>query len=307
LVRDVVHDNQPRPSYREVYDNLMAVKEYIKHTRPMVTTNIGNKTYKMLYDTGSCITCMSEQTLRQLQTTNVPIQKLKSTIREFTSANGGKLRSLGLFKIPMTIENKQIQATFHVLSKLHENFILGIDFIKEKQLNLCLKHHKFYWTEKCPLGHGRPIIARDDIQIPPQSSKLCRIKIDTEEDNDAINYLAEICLPHKPWLLGAPTIVKQDDVSSLPVIEMFNASLVPRSIKRNDVLGKAEVISPNEIMAINDLTSTSANRDISAIHPLSEFIRKNAKVEGDKGEREEYFKLFERYAKVFSQNKNDFG
>ena len=273
----------------------------------MVTTNIGNKTYKMLYDTGSCITCMSEQTLRQLQTTNVPIQKLKSTIREFTSANGGKLRSLGLFKIPMTIENKQIQATFHVLSKLHENFILGIDFIKEKQLNLCLKHHKFYWTEKCPLGHGKPIIARDDIQIPPQSSKLCRIRIDTEEDNDSINYLAEIRLPHKPWLLGAPTIVKQDDVSSLPVIEMFNASLVPRSIKRNDVLGKAEVISPNEIMAINDLTSTSANRDISAIHPLSEFIRKNAKVEGDKGEREEYFKLFERYAKVFSQHKNDLG
>jgi len=308
LVKDVVNDNDPRPSHKDIFDNLMAVQKYVKHTRPMVNADIGKKKYKMLYDTGSCITCMSENTLHQLQSAGIPITKVRTTVREFTSANGGKLRSIGLFKIPVTIENRQIQATFHVLPKLHENFILGIDFIKEKQLNLCLKHHKFFWTEKCPLGHGKKIFAKEDIQIPPQSAKLCKVKIETDDDNESVNYLAEIRIPQKPWMLGAPTIIKQDK-SSLPILEMYNASLVPRTIKRNDLLGKAELISPNEIMAISDMSSPkpSAHSKVTSSHTLSEFIRKNAKVEGNQEERQKYFALFERYSKVFSQHKNDLG
>ncbi len=123
----------------------------------MAIAKINEQTYKLLYDTGSCITCMSLEMLQKLRSQNIQIKNIKTSNKNFTSANGGKMTSIGLFKIPMIIEGKSVSPTFQVLPKLHENFILGIDFITEEGLQLCLKHQKFHWNEQCPLEHGKQL------------------------------------------------------------------------------------------------------------------------------------------------------
>ena len=285
----------------------MSVRTTQTHKRPMVNVNIKNNNFKMLYDTGSCITCMSYKVFNQLKELGVRMIKVATPSKEFTSANGGKLKSIGRYKIPMTIENKKVDITFHVLPKLHEDFILGIDFIHEQQLNLCLKHKRFHWKEGCPLEHHRKIYAQEDFTLPPQSTRICRIHVqDSDKDEKFTNYLAEVHLPNRPWVQGAPTIVTQGREGNPVLIELHNASLVPRLIQKNEVLGNAEAVLPTNILALNELRTPNKGSGVKNAK-MSEFIRKNAKIEGSDTEKAKYFSLFDKYPEVFSKDKNDLG
>ena len=272
----------------------------------MVTATIKDKTYKMLYDTGSCITCMSKEMLQEILEANVKIQKIKTPPKQFTSANGGKLQSIGMYRIPIQIEGKLIQTTFQVLPKLHENFILGIDFIKEKQLHLCIRHHQFHWDDECPLDHDRRLIVKEEITIPPQASKLCKVQVIDANDQEEMNYVAEISIPSQPWIQGAPTLIRNNGQGKLALVELFNSSLVPRVITRNKQIGNAENLDPSRILSINEVT-TAISADTHPTKEILHFITKNAKVEGSKEEKEKYLKLFYKYPQVFSQHKNDLG
>ncbi len=74
----------------------MAVRSTIKHARPMAKAKINKNKYKLLYDTGSCITCMSLTMFQTLQQQNIKIIKVKTPNKHFTSANGGKMSSVGM-------------------------------------------------------------------------------------------------------------------------------------------------------------------------------------------------------------------
>jgi len=251
LERDLINKIDTHPFHNEIFE--MAIQ-----SRPFVKATIDNQTYKMLYDTGSSISCMSYEIMQKLKDQKVKLVKLKIPSREFTSADGVKLRSLGICKLNLKIENKQIQSLFHVIPKLHENFILGIDFIKDKQLHLCLRDHQFYWNDKCPLEHGQPITAKKEITIAQQSSKLCRVQVPPNpKDNNNIVSVVEISTSTQPCTQGTATIIKQQ-ASNLPVLELFNTSLVAPQIKRNEIKVSGEARNPTTIQVNDGLTINSA-------------------------------------------------
>ncbi len=135
----------------------------------------------MLYDTGSSITCMSQQTLRILKQNNTPLKQVPNTKREFTSANGGKMYSEGTFLINMTVLGKSISYPFHVLPHQHESFIIGIDFISEFELHLCLKHNHFYFHNRCPIETNHIISTSKDTFLPANCSSLVQVNISSDE------------------------------------------------------------------------------------------------------------------------------
>jgi hypothetical protein len=259
----------------------------------MAKAKINNNEYKLLYDTGSCITCMSLTMLQTLQQQNVKLIKIKTTNKHFTSASGGKMSSVGMYKIPMEMEGKMSSPIFQVLPKLHENFILGIDFISEQGLQLCLRHHRFYWTEECPLEHGKVLLIKEEVTLPPHSSKICRVQISGR--NEPNDFIAEISLPSQPWIQGAPSIIRQKE-GNPTLIEIFNASLVPRTLTKNT---NAEILDPTRIMSVeevNNVTNCSTtNAPTGPNSKVTNFIAKNAKIEGEKVEKDKYLKLFLKY------------
>jgi hypothetical protein len=242
-----------------------------------------------------------------LQQQNIKIIKVKTPNKHFTSASGGKMSSVGMYKVPMEIEGKLCTPTFQVLPKLHESFILGIDFISEQGLQLCLRHNRFYWTEECPLEHGKVLLIKEEVTLPPHSSKICKVQISGKhEPND---FIAEISLPSQPWIQGAPSIVRQKE-GNPTLIEIFNASLVPRTLTKNMNVGNAEILDPARIMSVDEVNKTNCRTSTStptSNTKVTDFIAKNAKIEGEKEEKDKYLKLFLKYPQVFSQHKNDLG
>jgi hypothetical protein len=246
----------------------------------MTKAKINNNEYKLLYDTGSCITCMSLTMLQTLQQQNVKLIKIKTANKYFTSASGGKMSSVGMYKVPMEIKGKMSSPTFQVLPKLHENFILGIDFISEQGLQLCLKHNRFYWTEECPLEHGKVLLIKEEVTLPPHSSKICRVQISgRHEPND---FIAEISLPSQPWIQGAPSIIRQKE-GNPTLIEIFNASLVPRTLTKNTNVGNAEILDPTRIMSVDEVNNatncSTSNSPTGPNRKVTDFIaKKTAKL-----------------------------
>jgi hypothetical protein len=51
------------------------------------------------------------------------------------------MKTQGAINLKMGIEGKDVVQTVHVIPKLHEPFILGIDFIRDHGLSYCPKHH----------------------------------------------------------------------------------------------------------------------------------------------------------------------
>jgi len=141
----------------------------------MVPVKLNNTPFSMLYDTGSSITCVSSDTLHQLPVNT--FRHTRHTPKQSTSASGGKMRSEGRVEISLEVEGKQLKHSFHVLPKLHEPFILGIDFIQQHELNLCPRHQKFYWHNSCPIPHNNVISALEDTHLSPGEIKFCKVHV----------------------------------------------------------------------------------------------------------------------------------
>jgi len=119
--------------------------------RPTLKCLTKKNTIKALYDTGSCVTCMSGKTFQSLHPKD---QRLITSGRTFKSASGTSMNATGSLKLCMTVNGKALTHQVHVIPKLHEPLILGIDFIRTHGLGYCPKHHEFHWEEICPREHG---------------------------------------------------------------------------------------------------------------------------------------------------------
>ncbi len=86
------------------------------------------------------------------------------------------MKTQGAINLKMGIEGKDVVQTVHVIPKLHEPFILGIDFIRDHGLSYCPKHHSFYWETVCPLEKNLILTLKEFL-----FQKLCRVvKNDTD-------------------------------------------------------------------------------------------------------------------------------
>lgn len=291
----------------------MAVKSNtVTAKRPMVPVRIRNQLFKMLYDTGSSVTCMSSSMFHQLQSIQANMTRLPTSSRRFTAADGGRLPNDGLFELELEINGKTIKYPFHILPNLHENFIIGIDFIKKFELNLCLKHLHFHWNNQCPKDHTYPISSCKEIILPPNSTCLIPIQVKTPPAIETnICLLTEIHVNERPWLQGAPSLV-QTDQHQRTHIELSNASLTPRIVQPNEILGWAEQVDPTHLQPLPEPTDMPPPLTSTPCAALSDsdrdFINKHANIKASPAtENEKYLQLFYRYSSIFSKHKNDLG
>jgi hypothetical protein len=101
-----------------------------KLKKPMVLLTINGHKIKALYDTGADLCCMTAAKFRQVFPVEKRPKKL-NVISTVTVASGDKLECLGVYQIPFKIGKKKFVYNVHVLNKLCDNFILGINFFNE--------------------------------------------------------------------------------------------------------------------------------------------------------------------------------
>ena len=294
--------------------------------RPVTHCKFRRSSAKALYDTGSCVTCMSEETYHNLQ----PDEKsLSRTGRSFRSASGNQMKTKGSFDLQMLIEGRSVKQNVHVIPQLHEPFILGIDFIRNHGLSYCPKHHHFYWEENCPLDHGSILVLKDRMVIPPLCSRICSVKVEGPYNLGTVG-IATIRMSDMPWIRGGPVLTERDDAQQI-LMEIRNASPVPRELPRNCKIGIFETVDEENIVPIECLQGEPEAEEaaVSSVgrnpkwnyrvvnrghsgdyHPKKnedKFIDNNVNLKCANTEKPLYMQMFYEHSSVFSKHKNDLG
>ena len=65
-----------------------------------------------------------------------------------TVASGDKLECLGVYHIPFEIDKKKFVYNIHVLNKISDYFILGLNFFQHAGLAYDPGNHELFWTDK---------------------------------------------------------------------------------------------------------------------------------------------------------------
>ena len=157
----------------------------------------------MLYDTGSAITCMSQDTFERLEKTDI-IHWGKKGNAEFTSASGDRITAGQRPTVEFEVLGKKVSFTTYVIKKLHEPFILGIDFIREENMNYCPRHREFSWNSICPQEKIASIALKQETVIPAMGQRLCQIQVSGPHLKGE-SIIDKECFPH-PTKIGKKTI-----------------------------------------------------------------------------------------------------
>jgi hypothetical protein len=104
----------------------------------------------MLYYTGSLITCMSQKPYDELQPKDIVNQGENLRGLVCASASGDAIRAQERPTLRFTVLGKTIEQPVFIMNRLHEAFIMGINFIEKHSLGFCPRHREFYWNSQCP-------------------------------------------------------------------------------------------------------------------------------------------------------------
>ena len=282
--------------------------------RPFLQGQLGQLQLPMLYDTGSSITCISEQVFRRLPPDSRPHKQVMPVNSMFQTAGGQNLRVRGLYNMPLKILDKTISHPVYVISDLNEQGILGIDFINKNGLNYNPQRQGFHWEGDQNWFTGS-LRNTKEVTIAALSSHILHTNMISEyqhkieKDNLCI---ATITNPERPWLMGGPALVMADSNGQCHV-EIFNSTPAEIIIKRNEFIGiienikdeKCTKIEMEKIHAIAQENRKSTHNTLTPEH--RKYILANANLNVPASHKLEYEKLLLKHHNVFSKNKNDLG
>lgn len=321
-----------------LFNELMNINVIGPLRRPTTRCKFKRSTVNALYDTGSCVTCMNEETFKKLSPDE---RAFSQPARSFLSASGDRMKTKGAINLKMEIEGKAVAQTVHVIPQLHEPFILGIDFIRSHQFSYCPKHNSFYWEERCPLENDMILVLKERMIIPPLCRRICTVKVEGGPLPEV--GIATVQISEMPWIRGGPVVTKGNSNNQI-VLEIRNASPVPRELPRNCRVGVFEGIQEADLIPVENLQGVPEDEEIRQevdvgavsaqrrdyddkrrrlfptqrkptpgagqtreIHEVKKFIDEKVTLNCSDKEKRSYLDLFYQHGKVFSKNKNDLG
>jgi hypothetical protein len=147
----------------------------------MVLLTINGHKIKALYDTGADLCCMTAVKFRQVFPVEKRPKKL-NVISTVTVASGDKLECLGVYQIPFKIGKKKFVYNVHVLNKLCNNFILGINFFNKVGLAYNPENHELFWTNKDGANwKTAELQCPDKLTLEPTSNKVVTLNVVTRK------------------------------------------------------------------------------------------------------------------------------
>ena len=292
---------------KDIYDDLIAVSALGEPTkRPSVRAKFKDREVVMLYDTGSSITCMNSDLFDRLSTSDIIKMRDVGTDVVFSSASGDPITARRRPIIRFELLNRTVEYPVYVVDRLHEQFILGIDFLVDENLGYCPKHREFYWSGNCPREHVAAIGLKEITTIPALGRRCCKIKV-ANPTLAGKTVIASVNVSGQPWIRGGPVLTKVDEHGDAWV-EIYNASPITREINKWERVGQIEEIEM--ICRLEDVLTGGCDA-VTPPRPATEvdrkFIMENAKIECPPAERQAYLKIFEEYHEIFSKHKNDLG
>ena len=206
-----------------------------------VNVNVNNKRQSAIIDTGSAVTIISQQLLK-----NIYHKEFVYNQKSHRSANCTSINIIGEIKLEIAIQGYKTWIVADVATNLITNLLLGNDWITQNNVIIdspqqCLvltdEHHRIITTTSFikPPQHQLPILLINEIVLPAYSEKCIEVKV-TSPVPDISEALFEPApdFYSKQILLPSALIKMENNESRLTII---NANARQRKLPKNTKLG----------------------------------------------------------------------
>ncbi len=211
--------------------------KYQGDNRPRVRVTQDQIEQSFLYDTGAQRSCMPFKAFKKIQSTNKLKQKPEPDLK-IKDAGGNDLGYRGTYLVPMQIFGRKIMHDLVILDHV-QDYILGIDFIKQHALSYNSLQDKCFW-ETPPIDSGI-LKTQERIFIDALSSRKVKLKCVNEENikiGQTNTMIATISTQHS-LITGPPGLIKFDKEGvAYAVIQNCSPSAI--WIERDEPVGFAE-------------------------------------------------------------------
>ncbi|CAG2216259.1 unnamed protein product [Mytilus edulis] len=217
-----------------------------------------------LVDTGAQMSCCSVQLLQFLGISKdkIEISKIKSAM-----GVGGEVHSvLGLVSLPLILGNIAMRYNFHVFDKLHQQMILGFDFLHDVKAHIICDSETIFIPDSCSntlnaleLNSG---LARtvSGTFIPPFHQ--ANIPISVSSIKNQIALLEPLSSLPKMSLAGAKCCVSLDD-STLSCLRIMNTTKDKIFLPANYVVAAVTPVNSEDIISMSEDNDKVQNSDNS--------------------------------------------
>ena len=273
------------------------------HERPRINVTVNNQSRSWLFDTGSSVTCMPPTIFKDTFQNKLP--KKVTQHAAFKSADGGLMKVLGAYTIPMTIRGHCYEQTVYVLDSL-KDCIIGVDFMHIHKARYDPEHRRIQFKNSVI----EAIAASKEITVPAFSSKVIKASFQGLRVPDA-HSVVTIAAPLHHHLTGSPQWVSLSGYNTCSVV-IDNPSPVDINIARGDTIGflDQELDQPipfdeNELEKVISAVTKPSKSVQSNISRESIAKRLNLNVPAEF--RDRYINMLYKHKQVISVDKTDLG
>ena len=246
----------------------------------LVHVRIANQNIFALVDTGATISCISLTCLQRINR-SIKIGKDQQGL-PIKGVCGETHSVLGTVELQVSFDGIKVPQKFHVLERLHNEAILGLDFLKDNnaQINLAkntLTIHKgvvekemlqstSIFSEKC-VAQAKVM---KEIQISPRSQQNFRVKLSKlKESKNILLEPTDNLVDRK--LMGAKCLVHVK--KSKAIFRVLNPTNQTILLQRNLVIANAYRLDEQaEITKLNNShkeTNKRARHQVNSVNPIS--------------------------------------
>ena len=166
----------------------MASSKSVSHGS-YVTLSINRNRMKSLIDTGSHFSLMSSSTANRLRIRTEPMNA--QNCQSLFSANGEALKLVAIANVLLDFSKLRIPHTIYICQNLHENLLLGRQFLTESQAILNFRNQTITFSDmlEMPLTHAIDkhcfVRSKEQLCVPPNSEIIfavsCNAKFESKE------------------------------------------------------------------------------------------------------------------------------
>ena len=198
------------------------------HERPRINVTVNSQVRSWLFDTGSSVTCMPPAIFKDTFKDKLP--KKVTQHSAFKSADGGLMKVLGAYTLPLTIRGHTYEQTVYVLDSLND-CIIGIDFMHIHKARYDPEHRRIQFKSSII----EAIAASKEVNIPAFSSKIIKTTFQGLRMPEA-HCVATITAPLHQHITGSPQWVNLSNYNTCLVV-VDNSSPEDVTIRRGDTVG----------------------------------------------------------------------
>jgi hypothetical protein len=256
---------------------------------------------------------MTAAKFRQLFPVGKRPKKL-NVISTVTVASGDQLECLGVYPIPFEIDEKKFVYNVHVLNKLCEDFILGINFFNDAGLAYDSENQEHFWTDKNGTNwKNAELQCPDKLTLEPTSNKVVTLNVVTRRGYRIaeVSEAVAVINSKEHVVQGGPALVRINRVGQT-TMEIFNCTNHVMTIEANSLVGIIEKLSDDDEVGelnVNEMTVNIPKQQLPPAKPLTavkrEYSLEHATLNVPEEFKQKYLDLLLKHHEVISDNKYD--